>query len=607
MLRFLRGTGKRTKSIWWAVAIITIVTFLGGFVFLFGAGFNTQMQARATGAVGTVNGGRIPREAYYNALAEQRENYKRQFGVEPAERDEKMVQLQTWRSIVSQQMLAQQAKTLGLRAHDREVVLALQTSPPQSVTALPVFQTDGKFDVDKYRQALGNPSVNWEPIEVLVREQIPVRKLQERLLASVKLSEPELWRAFLDRNEQVSGTLVQVTPSFEGAAPEVAPAELQRLYEKYKGRFSTGARTQLEVLLVPRRYGNEETAAARELAAGLVKRAREGEDFGTLARDYSEGPGAENGGVVDRVFTLQDFGPKLSPMITAMKPGDISDPQQDGGRTLIFKLLSRATDPASSQPGFKIAQIVIKVRPNEDTARSQFDELQKMRDRAASVGLAKVATEKGLTTQTTPFYDANNPPPSLYTVPEAADWGLYAKAGAVSPVFPGIDEYAIVRVAAQRPAGPAPFDDVAAQLRQLAEMNARVESAKPRADEIATALANGTPLEKAASAGGATTFSVTDMSRVQPDPRLVPVPEVVAALFTNPPGKAEGPIRGVNGWFFVRVTNRTTPDSTAFEKLKGQLTTEILQRRQQSFFVGLLEQLRREAKVKDLRLEGVIY
>ena len=234
MLRFLRGTGKRTKSIWWAVAIITIVTFLGGFVFLFGAGFNTQMQARATGAVGTVNGGRIPREAYYNALAEQRENYKRQFGVEPAERDEKMVQLQTWRSIVSQQMLAQQAKTLGLRAHDREVVLALQTSPPQSVTALPVFQTDGKFDVDKYRQALGNPSVNWEPIEVLVREQIPVRKLQERLLASVKLSEPELWRAFLDRNEQVSGTLVQVTPSFEGAAPEVAPAELQRLYEKWR-------------------------------------------------------------------------------------------------------------------------------------------------------------------------------------------------------------------------------------------------------------------------------------------------------------------------------------------------------------------------------------
>ena len=56
MLRFIRSGSKHTKTIWWILIVVTVVTFLGGFVFLFGAGLDSSYRARVSGAVGTVDG-----------------------------------------------------------------------------------------------------------------------------------------------------------------------------------------------------------------------------------------------------------------------------------------------------------------------------------------------------------------------------------------------------------------------------------------------------------------------------------------------------------------------------------------------------------------------
>ena len=55
MLRFLRGANKRTKTIWWVLIVVTVVTFVGGFVFLLGAEL-TGSNAAMVGDVGAVNG-----------------------------------------------------------------------------------------------------------------------------------------------------------------------------------------------------------------------------------------------------------------------------------------------------------------------------------------------------------------------------------------------------------------------------------------------------------------------------------------------------------------------------------------------------------------------
>ena len=603
MLRFLRTQGKRTKTIWWVLIIVTVVTFLGGFVFILGSGFDSSKSAQASGAVGVVDGVPISRTELQDAVADARANYVRQYSTEPAERDLKMLEVQAWRTLTLQKLMDREARALGIGASDHEVVVALKTNPPSAIMNSPAFQTDGKFDVQKYQQAMMDPNNVREVsrLEEQTREQLPTRKLQERLLSSIKLSEPELQQVFRERFERVSATVVMIPGAPDAKVPTPTDADLQRVYERNKSRFSLAARTQVEALVVPKKFGTEEVRAARELAQSLTNRVRRGEDFASLARDYSEGPGAEKGGVIDRVFQFAELGQDMGPKIAALDTGAVTDPIQDGGRFMVIKLLSR--EPTG---GVRIAQIVVRIRANPEELRAQYQSLVKIRNEAARTGLGKAAAAKGMATSMSSFFDANSTPPELYGAPEAADWALLNKKGQVSPVFEALDEFVIAQVAAQVPAGVAPKDEITAQLRQLAEMDARVEAGKPKADQIAAALKGGATLEQAAAQAGIVPQRIDNVTRVQPDPRIAASPEVVGALFAAKPGQTLGPIRAVNGWYFARVEEHTAPDPTLLEQIKGQISNDLLQRRQQSFMTGFLMQLRGKAKIKDLRSgEGI--
>ena len=602
MLNVLRAGGKRTKAIWWALIVITVVTFLGGFVFLLGSGLSSGFSAKASGAVGTVNDEAVSRNEFMNTLGEQRANYKRQYGTDASDRDAKMLEVQAWRSLVYQRLLSQQAKSAGMSVGDAEVVLALKTTPPSMLQNEPSFQTNGQFDYAKYQQALSDPNNNWAPFEQLMREQLPTRKFQERLLASVKVSELELEDAFKQRFDRIDATIVQIPPDMGGEAPKVTDADLDRVFAKNKGRFTASARTELEVLSVPKKYGEEEIRAAREMADGLARRARSGEDFALLARDYSEGPAADRGGVIDRAFSPSDFEPAIGAKVAALAPGDVADPFQDMSRFVIIRRLP----PDSTTPpgGLKIAQIVVRVRPNEEQTRAQFEQIRKWRAQAGRTGLGKVAAANGFATSTTGPYDIDNTPQQLYPVPEAADWGLTAKLKEVSPVFDGTDEYVVVQVIRQEPAGVAKRAEIEQPLRQFAEMEARVQRSKATADAVSQAVSQGRSLEEAAAAAGVGASRAAAFTRVSPDPRISNAPEVVGALFGSAPGKVVGPFETVNGWFLARVDQAVPADIAAFAAAKTQLMSELLERRQRAFLGSYLAELRQKAKIEDMRSDA---
>lgn len=249
----------------------------------------------------------------------------------------------------------------------------------------------------------------------------------------------------------------------------------------------------------------------------------------------------------------------------------------------------------------KLAQVTIRLRPSSESLRQQFETAQAIAGRAKQVGLAKAATEKGLATEKTPPFDQNNLPPQLYVAPDCADWGLSAKQGEVSPVFSTGDVLIVAQVALQHAPGPPTRAEVGDQLKQIADVEKRVQLAKPRADQLAQALRSGQSLEQAAQAAGLSAAPV-QFTRQQPDPRLMVAPELQGALWAAKPGQVVGPFETLGGWYFARLESVTAaPDSLYNDQLKGQLTTEILTRRQRTFFDGYLNALRGKAKVVDNR------
>ena len=606
MLGYLRSGNKRIKTIWWLLTIFTVLSFLIGFSFLGGLGSDSSMRARLAGDVGSINGEGVSRSQWQAALDESRQAYRQRYGVDPQDRDVKSVEQQAWHALVNERLFAQQARQAGVGVTDNEVLAAMRTNPPAELVTSPAFQTNGRFDPSKYQQALGNPNNNWAPFEDLLRRQVPVRKLQERLLAAIKLSEPELKQAFRDRHDRLSVTVVSVPPADSGRSTG-SEEELRRVYEQYKSRIASGARTQLEVLVFPKRFGAEETKAAMDLAKSLFERAGKGEDFAQLARDYSEGPNAEKGGLIDRWLTAGDLGPLIGAAVQSRRPGDVIEPVQEGGRILVLKIMDPAKDTSSTKTpppapnAVRLSQIVVKVRPAAEALRQQYKDARAIADKAKAVGLSKAASEKGLGTLKTGYYDQSNAPPQLFAVPEAADWGLSSKQGEVSPVFEGEDEFVIAQVAVQHRPGPPSRDEIADQLRLMADAEHRVDLAKPRADSVAASIRAGQTLE-AAARSVRLTASAVQTSRQQPDPRLAGRPELLGMLLGAPPGKVVGPYRSSAGWAFARLDGiSAAADTLLNDQLKGQITNEILSARQRAFFDSYLQKLRASSQVSDLR------
>ena len=604
MLSQLRAGNRRTKVIWLIVTVATVFTFLIGFSFFGSMGSDSSMAARQSGTYGTINGEKVTAAQWSDALRSAIATYQQQYGTDPVDRDLKAVQQRAWRNLVNERLFAQEAARAGIRVTDNDVVVAMHMAPPPSLYAEPAFQTDGKFDPQKYLQALANPGIDWSPYEQEMRRQLPVRTLQERLLSSIKFSEGELHQAWLDRNQRLSAAVVVVPP----AAPDTSggkatEAELQKVYESYRARLATPARTQLELLTIPVQYTPDEIQDAEGRAKSLYDRAAGGEDWTALVRDNSEGANASKGGVIDRFMRPEEMGP-IGEQVRALPPGGILQPYREGGQILVFKVLDPARDSvARNAPAgtVKLAQLTIKLRPTGESLNRQFEAARNIAKRAEQVGLAKAATEKGLATQKTPMFDENNLPPQLAISPDAADWGLSAKTNEVSPVFSTGDQFLVAQVSLQHHAGPPTREELGDQLQQLYDIDRRVEAAKPKADEFAKAIQSGQSLEQAAQAAGLTEMPV-QLTRAQPDPRVGASPELQGALWAAKPGQVVGPFRSLGGWYFGRLENVSTPPDSLFnDQAKGQLTNEIIQNRQRTFFEGYLKLLRERGKVVDSR------
>lgn len=598
MLKYLRMGNKRVKTIWWVLIVLTVGTFLGIFV----TSYDPSMVQQEAGGVASVNGSQITREQFANVLAEARAQYRNQYGAEPADQDLVAIQSQAWRGAVVQRIMQQEAERLGLRAHDPEILWTLKNVPPTLIAQSEAFATNGQFDPAKYQAALQDPNMNWSPLEEMTRDQLPPRKLQERIAASLKLSEPELLERWRQATDRVEATVLMVTGTMSAEPPAVTDAEIAAAYERYKLRFAAPARSRVEVLRVPKKFTDEELRVAREQAKALVDRVRAGEDFAALARDYSEGPGAQAGGMIARPFQPDEFGPTLGPLIATADTGTVFDPIEQSGRFIVVKLLARTGAPGAPAAQVQVAQIMVKARIAEESLREQVDAVRKIRARAGRAGLAKAATEAGMSTALSAWFDANNAPPELADAPDAVEWALTHDKDEVSPAFDGVDAFVLAQLTEKQAAGPLPASDLTDQLRGLAQNLKRIAAAKPEADRVAAALAQGQSLEQAAAAAGLAPFKIPGMSRMQPDPRLAGNPEVVGVLFGAPIGRVMGPYETPAAWFFLRADARTEADTSGLTaQVRGQVTQQILTQRQQDFYNAWVADMRAKANVKDLR------
>lgn len=103
-------------------------------------------------------------------------------------------------------------------------------------------------------------------------------------------------------------------------------AELREAYQRQQENYSIAGEVTVShiLFLVPERASEAEDMAAKRKAEAVLAQIRAGDDFETLARQSSDGPSAERGGLLG-TFRTGELLPGFEEAIENLKPGEVSD------------------------------------------------------------------------------------------------------------------------------------------------------------------------------------------------------------------------------------------------------------------------------------------
>jgi parvulin-like peptidyl-prolyl isomerase len=172
-------------------------------------------------------------------------------------------------------------------------------------------------DIDaKVQEVIGNMGSRETFERALLEQQLTLKDLKEKYRQQLMI------RRLIDRKM--------------GGAIMVTPVEIEAYYKNNAEEFQQPERVKLKNIMISiGKFPNP--AKALNLARDIGKRLREGCDFDGLAKMYSDGPGAAEGGPMGYV-KRGDLLPQIEKAVFALKPGEVSGIVQSSLGYHIFKV-----------------------------------------------------------------------------------------------------------------------------------------------------------------------------------------------------------------------------------------------------------------------------
>lgn len=186
-----------------------------------------------------------------------------------------------------------------------------------------------------------NIKVSQKQIDESVENVRRENQLTQEQLRSRLQGEGLTWEKYLDRmkreleRQQLIHTEVR-------SKILISEERIKRYYEENKDRYTTDAKVHLASIFLVSKNPKDRKEIESLVSRGeeILKRLQKGESFADLAKKYSEGPGADEGGDLG-FFSSSKLEPELRKIVEALKPGGLSDLIVRSNGVQILKLISK--------------------------------------------------------------------------------------------------------------------------------------------------------------------------------------------------------------------------------------------------------------------------
>tara|TARA_B100001123_G_scaffold443917_1_gene591331 strand:- start:754 stop:2589 length:1836 start_codon:yes stop_codon:yes gene_type:complete len=593
--------------LWGLLAMFLLSMTIGGLVG--GANIIDQLLGRVNPntTIARINGQDISPDKFQSLVTQELEQI-RASGQQVSDYHIQRARTTAWDNLLQDILITQEVERLGLNATDEEVLYHLENNPPPFLQQNPDFQTDGTFDAEKYKNILAAPQGNeWSPVEAFMKKTyIPNFKLQQYLDQGIIITEEDLRNEFIMRNINYTINAIHITTAaIQTETTEPTDLELNEEYESSLTDFEQDELRTIKYCFWKKEPSKDDSTSISNLANELASRAKSGEDFSTIANDYSQDPGNQGNKGGDLGWFKK--GRMVKPFEEAAFSADIGQiigPVKSRFGYHIIHIRDKKMDEDGSEE-ILASHILLNIETSATTLANLKRAATLFSYDAQDFGFGNAADSHSVEIHThEKLQESSFSIQKIGALRSAVQFAFRSETGAVSDIIDNEQYFAVCYLESITPPGISSFEDVEQQIRSRIIKRKEKEATLDKANEF---LVNITADNK----------SLSDIENI--DSKIDEIKNetktltqgfssinrsnfvVGALIFAKPKEGILGPLETTRGHALIELVDVSSFDSTEFEVQKGTLKKNLFSRKQSQLFQTWLTELKSKADIVDNR------
>ena len=530
-------------------------------------------------------------------------------------------------ALVTRHVITEEAKRLGLNVSPAEV--------EQKILENPVFRENGNFiGKERYQAILSQNNLTMEEFESNVANEILNDKLKSLITAAVNVSDKDVEEEYKRRNEKAKLDYFVVDAAKLEPKVTVTDQDQHEYYEKNKAKYSVSEKRKAKYIFLEslklrpevkvtdddlRQYYDqhkneytlpervkaqhilfktqgktpEEIEKIKEKARGVLERAKKGEDFGALAKQYSEDATASSGG------DLGDFGrgqmvPEFEKVAFSLGVGAISDLVQSQFGIHIIKVNGK--QEARERPFEEMKEAV---RPIVETRKAE----QKASDLAQQIAVDLVSNKNldavaakypNAQIKETPLVEQGTAIPELGNATEMERKLFTMAKGEIGTAVQVDRGYVVPQLTDIAPAHPASFEEAQPKIAADVKTEKAKQLAADKTKQIEEMLKGGKDLAAAAKAVGADVKTSELLTRGASIQEFGSIAELDKEMFSLPIGKPGTPVTVAGKTLAFNVKERQEIKPDEMKKAMEMIRNEIVPQRREEYFNAYIQEVKKK-------------
>ena len=289
---------SRMQVVMWTILVLFVTSMaIGGLVG--GASITDIFSGRQGNEVGSLNGKPILFEDFNQLVSNEINRMDQQSGRLISDEEREYIRAVVWERLIADLIIQEQIVENKIVVGDEEVLFQMKNNPPPFLQNSDAFQSFGRFDLEKYLDAVLNPGqIDWKPIEDFMQNvYLPSYKLQQYITNSAAISSTDVLedykKRFLDyKIEVLHVTEKAIDQDFYNGLLADRPSddELSKIYNENISEYDQPELRYLKYVKWPIISNATDSLRVKLEAEDLIFRLNDGEDFALLANTYTQDP-----------------------------------------------------------------------------------------------------------------------------------------------------------------------------------------------------------------------------------------------------------------------------------------------------------------------------